>query len=211
MAVANDNPRIVRAGRVGFAVLLAVELFVAAVVFAVGQSNPSHAYTTRSVWWLLVVAGWIPVTVVSGLAVRRGYAGHRLVLWSTVVLTASLYVAFPFGFTPADHELRGLGRFAHGHHAIDVVVLLVPSLILLGAEVLRGQEQTDEPTIAALLRRAPRGAVVGIATVLLVLLFLAGAAGTVPVIALGVLLLGGGLIVGLRSHAAMRRVRRDLE
>jgi hypothetical protein len=212
VAVAADNPRIVRAGRVGFAVLLAVDLFAGAVIFAIGQSNSNPDYnTTRSMWWLFALAGGIPLAFVSGALVRRGYARHRLVLWSAVILTAALYLTFPLAFTPADQELRGLGRFEHGHHAIDVVVLLLPSLILLAAEVFRGHASTDQPAIPALLRRAPRRYVVGVAIVLLAALWFAGASSSGFGLGLGVLLLGGGLIVGLRSRAAVRRVRRDLK
>jgi hypothetical protein len=212
VAVGNDNPRIVRAGRVGFAVLLAVELFAAALIFTVGQSNPNPDYnTTRSMWWLFALAGGVPVALVSGLAVRRGYVGHRLVLWSAVLLTAALYLAFPVAFIPADQKLQGLGRFEHGHHALDVVVLLLPSLILLGAEVFRGSETTDEPTIPALFRSVPRRTAAGVALVLLFVLWFAGASSSGLVLGLGAIILGGGVVLGLRSRAQVRRVRRDLE
>jgi hypothetical protein len=211
VVVASDNPRIVRAGRVGFAVLLAIELFAGAVIFAIGQSNPNPDYnTTQSMWWLFAIAGGIPLAFVSGLLVRRGYVGHRLVLWSAVLLTAALYLAFPFGFIPADQELQGLGRFEHGHHAIDVVVLLLPSLILLVSEVSRGDEQTDQPTIVALLRRAPRRYVIGVAIFVVGVVVAVGVSSSVFWLGLGALVLAGGLIVGMRSRAAVRRVRRDL-
>lgn len=212
VAVAADNPRIARAGRVGFAVLLAVDLFAGAVIFAIGQSNPNPDYnTTRSMWWLFAIAGGIPLAFVSGVLVRRGYVGHRLVLWSAVLLTAALYLTFPFAFTPADQELRGLGRFEHGHHAIDVVVLLLPSLILLVDEVFRAPESTDQPTMLALLRRAPRRYVIGVAIVVLVALWFVGASSSGFWLGLGVLVLVGSLIVGLRSRATVQRVRRDLK
>jgi hypothetical protein len=212
VAAASDNPRIVRAGRIGFALLLALDLFAGALVFAIGQDNPNPAdNTTRSMWWLFAFAGGIPLAFVSGLAVRRGYVGHRLVLWSAVLLTAGLYLTFPFAFTPAGKELRGLGRFEHGHHAIDVLVLLLPSLILLAAEAFRGHVSTDEPTIVELLRRSPRRVVVALMIVVLALLWFGAANSTGFFLGLAVLLVGGGLVVGLRSRATVRRIRRDLE
>jgi hypothetical protein len=210
--VRSDNPRIVRVGRVGFAVLLAVDLFLAALVFYIGQSNSSpDGNTTQSMWWLFALAGGVPLAFVSGLVVRRGYVGHQLALWSAVALTAALYLAFPLGFIPTGQELTGLGRFEHTHHALDVALLLLPSLILLVSEVFRGEEQTDQPTIVALLRRVPRRYVIGVVVAVLVFLWFAGASTPVFWIGVGALLLGGGVVVGLRSRATVRRMRHGLK
>ena len=152
-----------------------------------------------------------PLAFVSGLAVRRGYVGHQLVLWSAVLLTAALYLAFPIGFTPAHQDLQGLGSFEHGHPALDVALLLLPSLILLFAEAYRGEELADQPTIVALIRRAPRRYVIGVAIVLLAFLWFVGASPTAFWLGVGVLLLGGGVVVGVRSRAKVRRMRHGLE
>jgi hypothetical protein len=212
VAVAADNPRIVRAGRIGFALLLAADLFAGAAVFAIGQSNSNPAYnTTQSMWWLFALAGGIPLAFVSGFLVRRAYVGHRLVLWSAVSLTAALWLVFPLAFTPAFQELRGLGRFAHTHHALDVVVLLLPSVILLVAELFRHAVSADQPTIPALLRRAPRRITLGVVLGVVVVVWLAGASSTAFWLAIGTLLLVGGVIVGLKNRAAVRQVRHDLK
>lgn len=73
--------------------------------------------------------------LVSGWAVRRGYRGRRLVLAAATLLAAALYLVFPLGFVPRGHDLTGLGRFAHEHHALGMAVLLVPTLILLVNEL----------------------------------------------------------------------------
>src|SRR6185437_14307851 len=118
-----DSPRIARAGRVAFALLLGVDLLLAAAAFSAGNSNPdARLHATRSIWWLTVVAGGIPLALVSGRAVRRGYVGHRLVLAGAAVLTAALYLVFPLGFVPSGEKLTGLGRFAHEHHALGIAV-----------------------------------------------------------------------------------------
>ncbi len=212
VVVGAENPRIVRAGRIGFALLLAVDLFLAALILAIGTSNGDPAgNTTRSMWWMFVIGGGIPLAFVSGFAVRRGFVGHRLALWSAVLLTAALYLVFPFAFTPAGQELQGLGRFAHANRAIAVVILLLPSLIILGSEMLRRDEATDEPSLMELLRRAPRRYVAGFALAALVLIWFAAANALGFVLVLAVLILGGGIFVGLRSRATVRRMRRDLE
>jgi hypothetical protein len=140
-----DSPRIARAGRVAFALLLGADLLLAAAAFSAGNSNPdARLHATRSIWWLTVVAGGIPLALVSGRAVRRGYVGHRLVLAGAAVLTAALYLVFPLGFVPSGEKLTGLGRFAHEHHALGIAVLLVPSLILLADELRRKRQAEPE-------------------------------------------------------------------
>ena len=131
-----ERPWVLRGARIGFAVVLAADLLFAAVAFSVGTSNPDeNLRATRSTWWLTVILGGIPLAIVSGLAVRRGYTGHRLALVAATLTTAVLFLAFPFGFIPADRPLTGLGRFEHDHHTLDLVVLLIPTLILLADEL----------------------------------------------------------------------------
>ena len=107
-----DNPRIARAARIAFALLLGVDLLLAAVVFSVGADNPT-VHMTRSLWWFTVAVAGVPLALVSGLAVRRGYPGHhRVALVVATLTTAVLYLAFPLGFFPATQpRLTGLGRW----------------------------------------------------------------------------------------------------
>jgi hypothetical protein len=136
-----ENAWILRAARIAFALLLSADLLFAAVAFAVGTSNPDeNLRATRSIWWLTVILGGVPLAIVSGLAVRRGYTGHRFALIAATLTTAVLFVAFPFGFVPADQPLTGLGRFEHEHHALDIAILLIPALILLTDELRRKRE-----------------------------------------------------------------------
>ncbi len=211
VAVVSDNPRIVRLGRIGFAALLAVELFAGVVVFTIGQANASPGLrTTQSMWWLFALGGGVPLAFASGLIVRRGFAGHRLVLWSAVTLTAALWLVFPFAFTPAGQELQGLGRFVHTHHALTIVALLLPSLIVLVGELFRGGEMTDAPTIATVIRRAPRRVTIGIAVGVVALIWVVGVSATVFWLTVAVVLVVGGVIVGLKSRAEVREVHHDL-
>lgn len=137
-----ERPGIVRAARIAFALLLWADLLFAAVAFAVGTSNPDeNLRATRSTWWLTVILGGIPLALVSGLAVRRGYTGHRFALAAATLTTALLYLAFPFGFVSVDQPLSGLGRFEHDHHALDIVILLIPALILLANELRWKREE----------------------------------------------------------------------
>src|SRR5262249_46694565 len=132
-----DNPRIVRAARVAFALLLGFDLLLASVFFIIGQES-AIVHMTRSMWWLTIVLGGIPLALISGLAVRRGYTGrHRIALVVATLTMAVLYLAFPLGFIPSGRTLTGLGRFEHGHHVVDVLILLIPTLILLADELTR--------------------------------------------------------------------------
>ena len=143
--VQSERPGLARAARVAFAVVLGIDLLAAAAAFAIGNSNPDSALrATRSIWWLTVIAGGIPLALVSGVAVRRGYCRHRVVLAVATTTTAALYVAFPFGFVPRGRRLRGLPRFEHEHHALDILVLVTPTLMLLASEVWR-QRQVIAP------------------------------------------------------------------
>lgn len=139
-----ERPWVVRSARIAFAFLLGADLLLAAVAFAVGNSDPDERLrATRSIWWLTVILGGIPLALVSGLAVRRGYTGRRRPALIVAILTmAVLYLAFPFGFFPVDRPLTGLGRFEHEHHALDIAILLIPTLILLASE-LRWKEEVE--------------------------------------------------------------------
>lgn len=145
VGVRSESPRLARAARIAFAFLLTADLLLAAGVFSVDTSNgDSTLNATRSLWWVTLLLGCFPLAVASGLAVRRGYAGHRVALVIATVATASLYLAFPLGFVPANEQLRGLGRWEHDHHVLDIAILFVPALILLASELLR----TKEPALA---------------------------------------------------------------
>ena len=212
VVVGSDNSRVVRAGRIGFALLLAVELFAGAVIFAIGQSNENPDYnTTQSMWWLFALGGGVPLAFVSGFLVRRGFTGRRFELTTAVLTTALLWLAFPLGFIAATQPLTGLGGWAHGHHVADVVVLLIPTLILLVAEALRGLEPTDQPTLLELLRNAPRRIVLGVAIFVLAVVWASGARTYEFWLAVGASLLVGGIIVGVRNRAKVLRIRRDLD
>lgn len=127
---------ILRAARIAFALLLGADLLLASVAFAVGNSNPNVSFrASLGTWWITVIAGGIPLALVSGLAVRRGYIGRRPVLFAATLTTAVLYLAFPLGYTKPDHPLTGLGRFEHGHHGLDIAIMLIPTLILLANEI----------------------------------------------------------------------------
>jgi hypothetical protein len=127
---------ILTTARVAFALLLGGDLLLAAVAFAVGNANADlRMNATRGIWWMTVLLGGIPLALVSGLAVRRGYTGRRLALVVATLLAAGLYLAFPLGFVPRDRPLTGLGRFEHAHHELDIAILLVPTLILLANEL----------------------------------------------------------------------------
>jgi hypothetical protein len=139
-----DRPWIVRAARIAFAFLLGVDLLLAAVAFTVGNADPdARLRATRSIWWLTVILGGVPLALVSGFAVRRGYPGRRRPALIAATLTmAALYLAFPLGFVPVGEPLTGLARFEHEHHALDIAILLIPTLILLANE-LRWKEGVE--------------------------------------------------------------------
>ena len=130
-----ESPRTRRAGRIAFAFLLWIDLLLAALVLAVGADAPT-SHMTRGLWWFTIIVAGIPLALVSGLAVRRGYAGHRLALAAATLTTAALYVVFPFAFIPVGQPLTGLGRWVHDHHLLGIAILLIPTLILLVNELL---------------------------------------------------------------------------
>ena len=100
-----------------------------------GADAPT-SHMTRGLWWFTIIVAGIPLALVSGLAVRRGYAGHRLALAAATLTTAALYVVFPFAFIPVGQPLTGLGRWVHDHHLLGIAILLIPTLILLVNELL---------------------------------------------------------------------------
>lgn len=211
-----ESPRVVRRGRIAFALVLGIDLLFAVILFSLGNANTIGVLNaTRSIWWVTVVLGGIPLALVSGLAVRRGYAGHRVALASAVSATAVLYLAFPLGFVPVGQTLTGLGRFEHDHHVLDVLFLLIPSLILLASEVLRArepieEEPADDVSILSRLQQAPRGAVVRAALVLVLLIALSGTSAYGTLIGLGAVAVALTLFLWQKHRSAVRRALRDL-
>jgi hypothetical protein len=211
-----ESPRIARTGRIAFALLLGADLLLAAVFFSAGNHGLT-VDTTRGIWWVTAILAGVPLALVSGFAVRRGYAGHRLALAAATLTTAALYLAFPLGFVPPTHPLSGLGRFEHAHHALDVLILLVPSLILLADELGRrgAAAPAPEPSdrqhagVRSALTRERRLAAGGI-LLLVALIWTAGTNSYGILVALGVLLAGGGVFVWQRNRAEVRSVLRDL-
>jgi hypothetical protein len=210
-----ESPRIARAARIAFALLLGADLLLAAVFFSVGNSTVT-VHATRSIWWLTVVLGGIPLALVSGLAVRRGYTGHHLALATATLTTGALYLAFPLGFVPATEPLTGLGRFEHDHHVLDIAILLVPSLILLANELRRTREVAPGPGSARPTLRSrsgvlPRRNVIGAAVLLLLaLIWTAGTNSYGMLVGLGVVSAVFAVFLWQRHRLVMRSVRRDL-
>jgi len=213
--IGSDSARVVRAARVAFAFLFAIELLVAAIFY---ESTPpgSGGLPTppdSSSWWGLALGCGIPVALLAAVVVRRAYAGHRLALISAVLATAALYLAFPLGFVPPRAALTGLGRFEHAHHAFDVLALFAPALILLASEALRGRVAGPDEAEASLierLRNVPRRVVVGTGIALAAAVVLLGASGSDAFF--GVLVVGVGIVVAAwwQTRSAARRMRRNL-
>jgi hypothetical protein len=205
--------RVARAGRIVFALVLLVELLLLAFIFAVDTRNGSGSVAgSRSFWWLMALGCGVPFALVSGLGVRRGYVGHRLALVSAILATCVLCLAYPFGFVPGSGALTGIGRFEHTHRPLDIAILLIPTLILLLSEVVRGRVAAD-PEDASLflhLRNASRRTVAGVVVGLAVILWFGGANGTGLFVGIAVLLVGGGLFVWWNDRTEVRRVRGDL-
>jgi hypothetical protein len=212
-----ESPRIARAGRIAFALLLGVDLLLAAVVFSVGADAPT-VHMTRSLWWFTIVIAGVPLALVSGLAVRRGYPGHhRVALVVATLTTAALYLAFPLGFFPATQpRLTGLGRWEHDHHALGIAILLIPTLILLVDELRWKGEMAPgpEPDRASLRSRIgalPRRNLIGAGVLLLALIWIAGTNGPGLLLGLGVILAGSAFFLWRWHRSEMRRVLRDLK
>ena len=208
-----ESPRTRRAGRIAFAFLLGIDLLLAALVLAVGADAPTSPMSL-SLWWFTIIVGGIPLALVSGLAVRRGYAGRRVVLAAATLTTAALYVVFPLAFIPVGHPLTGLGRWVHDHHLLGIAILLIPTLILLANELLWKQHATPDPepgpTLRSRIGAIPRRYIVGTAVVVLLLIWLAGTNSSGMLVGLGVVFVGTALFLWYRDRAILRGVRRDL-
>jgi hypothetical protein len=208
-----ESPRTRRAGRIAFALLLGVDLLLAGVVLAVGADAPT-AHMTRGLWWFTIIVSGIPLALVSGLAVRRGYAGHRIVLAAATLTTAALYVVFPFAFIPATEPLTGLGLWVHDHHLLGITILFIPTLILLANELRWKQEATPDPERGPSLRARidviPRRTIVGVVVFVLALGWLAGTNSSGMLLGLGVVFTGTALYLWHRHRVVLRGVVRDL-
>jgi hypothetical protein len=211
-----DSARTRRAGRIAFAFLLWIDLLVAALVLAVGADAPT-SHMTEGLWWFTIIVAGIPLALVSGLAVRRGYAGHwhLLALTAATLTTAALYVAFPLAFIPATQPLTGLGRWVHEHHLLGIAILFIPTLILLVNELFWNEEATPEPepggpSFRTRLGAIPRRYIVGTAVLVLLLIWLAGTNSSGMLLGLGVVFVGTALFLWYRDRAILRSVRRDL-
>ena len=210
------SPRVARAGRIAFALLLGVDLLLAAVVFAAGQYAAS-APMSLSLWWFTIIAAGIPLALVSGLAVRRGYPGkRRIALVVATLTTAALYVAFPLGFIPRDNpRLTGLGRWMHDHHALGIAILLIPTLILVVNEVGWKQEEVpvanpDRVSLRTRVGRIPRRYLIGGGILLLVLIWTVGTNGPGLLLGIGVALAVLVWLLLAWHRSVMESVRRDL-
>jgi hypothetical protein len=212
--VRSESPRVARIGRIAFALVLWVDLLIAAVVLSIGADAPSSPMS-RELWWVTVIAAGIPLALVSGYAVRRGYTGsHRLVLAVASLVTAGLYVAFPLGFVPIGQKLTGLARWEHDHHLLGLAILLIPTLILLADELRRRDEVALEPEQEApdlvRSRKIPRRYLVGGVVFFAVLVWMAGTNSSGMLLGLGVIFAALGLFLWRKDRLAMRTVLRDL-
>jgi hypothetical protein len=211
-----ESPRIARAGRIAFALLLGLDLLLAALFFSVGADAPT-VHMTRGLWWLTIALAGVPLALVSGLAVQRGYPGHhRIALVVATLTTAALYFAFPLGFFPATQpRLTGLGSWEHDHRTLGIAILLIPTLILLAdelswrGEVVPGPEP-DHVILRSRIGALPRGYLIGTVVLLLALFWLAGTNGLGELLGLGVFLAGAALLLWRKNRSDMQSVRRDL-
>jgi len=214
--VQSETPRVARAGRIAFAFLLWVDLLIAAVVFSVGADAPTSPMS-RSLWWFTVIAAGIPLALVSGIAVRRGYTGrHRPVLAAASLVTAGLYVVFPLGFVPVTQQPTGLALWEHEHHLLGLAILPIPTLILLADELTRKGEvvvpEQEQPAadLAPSPRRIPRRFLIGGGLFLVMLVWMAGTNGAGLLLGLGVLFVAAVLFLWHKERVTMRTLRRDL-
>ena len=209
--VQSETPRVARAGRIGFAFLLWVDLLIAAVALSKGAAAPTSPMT-RNYWWFAVIAAGIPLAIVSGVAVRRGYTGrHRAVLAAATLVTAGLYVVFPLSFASAtQHSLTGLARFAHDNHVLGVTILLIPALILLTDEFTRRGEVDADLAPEPPAWRARRRYLIGGGLFLVILVWMAGTTAAGMLLALGILLVAGSLFLWHKDRVGVRSARRDL-
>jgi hypothetical protein len=209
-----ESARTRKAGRIAFAFLLWIDLLIAALVLAVGADAPT-GHMTRSLWWFTIIVGGIPLALVSGLAVLRGYAGHRVVLAAATLTTAALYVVFPLAFIPVGQPLTGLGRWVHDHHLLGLAILFIPTLILLVNELRWNEEATPEPepggpSFRSRIGAIPRRYIVGTGVLVLLLIWLAGTNSSGMLVGLGVVFVGTAMFLWYRDRAILRGVRRDL-
>ena len=204
----SENGRILRARRVAFAFVLAIQLLLVTSIYVGANTN-----FQGGLWWVIALGCGLPIAVASGVAVRDAYAGHRVVLVVAVVAAAALYLAFPLGFVPPGRALTGLGRFLHDHRPLDTLALFVPTLILLASEALRGRiaADSDSPSFFALLRRTPRRVIVGSAITVVVVLAFEGLSGPFALYAGGLAVVGVVAFLWLRTRSAARRMRHDFE
>lgn len=216
--VVSDSPRIAKAARIAFAFLLGVDLLIAAVVLSAGQSSTT-AHMSRGLWWLTIAVAGIPLALVSGFAVRRGYTGgRRLALVVATLATAVLYLAFPLGFIPKTQtKLTGLGRFEHDHHLLGIAILLIPTLILLASElrwkleVVAPEPESAPASLPPAWLGSRRRTLIGTAALVVILVWLAGTNGPGLVLGLGVVLAGSAVFLWRWHRSVMRSVRRDLK
>jgi hypothetical protein len=214
-----DSPKIARAGRIAFALLLWVDLLVAATVLSVGADAPTSPMS-QSLWWFTVIAAGIPLALVSGLAVRRGYrGGHRVVLVTATLITAGLYVVFPLAFVPVNKPLTGLGLWAHEHHLLGLAILLIPAVVLLVDELRRNEvvaveptpdAEADTPSLRSLVSGLPRRTIIGCVLFIVVLVWMAGTNAAGLMLGLGILLVCLAVLVWHRHRLQMQSVLRDL-
>jgi hypothetical protein len=210
--VESESPRTARVGRIAFALLLWLDLLLAALVLSIGADAPTNPMS-RELWWVTVIAAGIPLALVSGFAVRRGYLGsHRVVLAVASLITAGLYVVFPLGFAPFGQKLTGLALWEHDHHVLGLAILLIPTLLLLADEVRRRNEPAPERELVEVgaHRKIPRGKLIGGVVFFGVLVWMAGTNASGMLLGLGVILVGGGLFLWRKDRLAMQAVLRDL-
>lgn len=210
-----DGPRTARTGRIAFALLLGVDLLLAAILFSVGQDIAADRMT-RSLWWFTIATAGIPLALFSGWAVRRGYPGKRRVALVVATLTtAALYVTFPLGFVPRDQLLAGLGRWAHDHHLLGVAILLIPTLILLVNELGWKHEEVPAPapgdeSLRSWVARVPRRKLIGGGILVLAFVWALGTNGPGLLVGIGVVLAVGAWFLWDWHHSVMESVQRDL-
>lgn len=100
-----ESPRWSLAGRLGFAVALAVELYGVAAAFDVQYASPvSSSTVSHSGWWVVAVSG-IALVLATGLPLLRP-AVHRVVHLAATAAGAAAFVVFPYAYAPEYHPWR---------------------------------------------------------------------------------------------------------
>jgi hypothetical protein len=206
-----ENPRTVRVARIAFAFLLWADLLFAAIMLSIGNAA-AGSHGTPGLWWFTVIAAGIPLAFVSGIAVRRAYRGrHRLALIAATLTTAALYVAFPLAFTSVGKHPTGLGLWVHEHHLISIAILFVPTLILLVDELTRKGEAVPQPASEPRDFQFRGRGVLGVAALLVFLVWMIGTNGSGMLLGLGLVLVGLAIFLWRWNRSVMRAVRRDLK